>query len=209
MLGLQNRPMVEEVGFARVLDAAGARTLVDKEAAGRFGIGKQEVVMSADAWIPVAVVPLTLMELGIVRRKTATTQQWNVYDLIGGTFVTAVDTEPERHPVPIDGALLPALQQLVEPARALDAVEAKWERVTSDDTKTKYRAQLTKLGVPEWHVPTTGTPAPFLYPLHLAIAKQKASERVIAVDSYRSRIDADLGHELSKSIASVRELIAT
>ena len=57
--------------------------------------------------------------------------------------------------------------------------------------------------MPEMNVPTTGTPSPFLYPVHLAIAQKNGTERVVAIDAYRSRPDADLGHELSKP----RELI--
>ena len=32
----------------------------------------------------------------------------------------------------------------------------------------------------------------------------KLSARLVAIDSHRSRVDADLGHELSKAIAAVR-----
>ncbi len=68
------------------------------------------------------------------------------------------------------------------------------------------RGQLAKLGVPDWHTATTGTPSPFLYPMFLAIARQKSgSERVVAIDAYRNRVDADLGVELSKQIAWVKE----
>ncbi len=42
--------------------------------------------------------------------------------------------------------------------------------------------------------------------MFLAIARQKSgSERVVAIDAYRNRVDADLGVELSKQIAWVKE----
>jgi hypothetical protein len=205
VLGLQNRPMVEEVGFPRVLAADAARQLVEKETGGRLGFGKEEVVYAGDAWIPVSVVQLTLMEVGIVRRKTATSQMWVVYDLIGGTFVTRLDTEVERTAVPLDGPRVEPKLKVVEPAKHLDAVVAKFDKVTSDDAKAKYRGQMAKLGVPDWQVPTTGTSTPFLYPVHLALAHRSGSERIVAIDAYRSRVDADLGYELSKSIAWVRQ----
>ena len=41
--------------------------------------------------------------------------------------------------------------------------------------------------------------------VHLAIAQKNGTERVVAIDAYRSRVDADLGHELSKAITWVRE----
>ena len=50
---------------------------------------------------------------------------------------------------------------------------------------------MVNLGVPDWHVPTTGTPSPFLYPVHLAIAQKNGTQRVVAIDAYRSRVDAD------------------
>ncbi len=209
VLGLQNRPMVEEVGFPRHKPTDAARQLVEKEASGRFGIGRETVVAGGDAWIPVSVVPLTLMEVGILRRKTAATQMWAVYDLIGGTFVTGLDAEPERTPVQLDGPRLEPRLKIPEPAKRLDKIVASYRKVTSDDAKAKYRGQMANLGVPDWQVPTTGTPTPFLYPVHLAIAQQKnGSERVIAIDAFRSRVDADLGYELSKIIASVRDKLA-
>ena len=80
------------------------------------------------------------------------------------------------------------------------------DQVTSEQAIKKYRGQLAELGVPDWHTATTGTPSPFLYPMFLAIARQKSgSERVVAIDAYRNRVDADLGVELSKQIAWVKE----
>ena len=207
--GIQNRPMVEEVGFARLLTTGGARELVDKEAAGRFGIGKEEVVWSADAWMPVAVVQLTLLEMQLVRRQTRTSQAWTVYDLLAGTFVTRLDTEPTPAPVHLDGPVLEPKLKLKDPAKALDDVITRYEKVTSDDAKSKYRKQLANLGVPDYHTATTGGTAPFLYPVHIAIVRQKGgTERVVAVDSFRSRVDADLGLNMSKSISWIRESIA-
>ena len=197
--------MVAEVEFPRLLDTANSRQLVEKETSRRFGIGKEEVVWSDDAWVPVSVVPLTLMEMGIVRRKTATSQKWAVYDLIGGTFVTGLDTEPARTPVELDGGTIKPQLNVVDPRKTLDAIVAKYDKVTSDDAKAKWRGQMANLGVPDWHVPTTGTPSPFLYPVHLAIARKNGTERVVAIDAYRSRVDADLAHELSKAITWVRE----
>ena len=85
---------------------------------------------------------------------------------------------------------------------------AKYNKVTSDDATAKYRGQMTNLGVPEMNVPTTGTPSPFLYPMHLAIACKNGTERVVAIDAYRSRLDADLGQEMSKAITWIRESLA-
>lgn len=206
VLGLQNRPMVEEVGFPRLLDEDGAARLLEKEASGRFGIGREEVVWSGSVWIPVSVVQLTLMKMKLVRRQTRTSSAWAVYDLIAGTFVTGLDAEPDRTPVAVDGGMLRSRMKAVEPAKRLDKVIASYDRVTSDSAKEKYRGQLGALGVPDWHTATTGDSHPFLYPLYLAIAQQKAgTERVVAVDAYRSRVDADLSLGLSKSITWVRD----
>jgi len=41
--------------------------------------------------------------------------------------------------------------------------------------------------------------------VHLAIAQKNGAERAVAIDAYRSRENADLGHELSNAIAWVRE----
>jgi hypothetical protein len=207
--GIQNRPIVEEVGFARLLASADAREIVDKEAAGRFGIGKEEVVWSSDVWIPVAVVQLTLLEIQRVRRQTRTSQAWTVYDLLAGTFVTRLDNEPARTPVHLDGPVLAPKLKLKDPAKTLDDVITRYEKVTSEDAKGRYRQQLANLGVPALHTATTGGTAPFLYPLHVAIVRQKGgTERVIAVDSFRSRVDADLGLSMSRLISWIRESIA-
>lgn len=171
------------------------------------GIGNEEVVLSADAWLPVAVVQLTLMEMRLFGRSRAgTSQAWAVYDLLAGTFVTRLDEEPPRDPVVLDGGVIKHRLKLKEPAKKLDDVIAKYDKVTSDDAKAKYRAQLANLGVPDMHTATTGTSSPFLYPVHLAIARQKGgTERIVAVDAFRSRIDDDLSLEMSKSIAWIRE----
>ena len=121
---------------------------------------------------------------------------WGVYDLVGGTFVTGLDAEPERTPVQLDaGQIQPALK-VTDPAKTLDKIVASFRKVTSDEAKAKYRTQMRDLGVPDLQVPTTGTSSPFLYPVHLAIAWKGSTERVIAIDGFRSRPDADLGHEL-------------
>ncbi len=205
LVGLQNRPMIEEVGFPRLLAPEAARALVGKETSGRLGIGKEEVTWSGDAWLPVSVVQMTLMQMGSLRRKTAASQMWGVYDLIGATFVTALDAEPERTPVQLDaGQIQPALK-VTDPAKTLDKIVEAFRKVTSDDAKAKYRGQMANLGVPDWQVPETGTSSPFLYPLHLAIAQKGNTERVVAIDAYRSRPDPDLAHELTKAIVNVRQ----
>jgi hypothetical protein len=157
----------------------------------------------------VAVVQLTLLEMQLVRRQTRTSQAWTVYELLAGTFVTRLDAEPTSEPVCLDGPLLAPKLKLKDPAKALDDVIARYEKVTSDDAKSKYRKQLADLGVPDFHTATTGGTAPFLYPVHVAIVRQKGgTERVVAVDSFRSRVDADLGLNMSKSISWIRESIA-
>jgi len=39
--------------------------------------------------------------------------------------------------------------------------------------------------VPDRQVPTTGTPMPFLYPVHLTIAQRNGTERIVAIDDNR------------------------
>ena len=128
---------------------------------------------------------------------------WATYDLIGGTFVTGLDDEPERTPVKLDGPRLERLLKVVDPAKSLDKIVASYRKATTDNTIAKWRGQMANLGVPDRQVPTTGTPTPYLYPVHLAIAEKNGSQRVIAIDAFRMRVDADLGHELSKTIAAV------
>lgn len=205
---LQNRPMVEEVGFPRLLDASAAGALIAKETSGRLGIGKEEVVWAGDAWIPVVVLQLTLRKYGPFQRKAATTPAWGIYDLVGGTFVTRLDSEPERTAVRLDGPKVDQLLKLGEPAKTLEVIIGRWNKASGEATIAKYRAEMSRLGVPEMHTATVGTSSPFLYPVHLAIARAKSgTERVIAIDAYRSRPDADLGLALSRQIAPVRSAI--
>ncbi len=208
VLNLQNRPMVEEVGFPRVLDAAGVEPLVAKETGGTLGIGKAEIVWQGPAWIPVALVQLTLRKYGPFQRKAATVSAWAVYDLIGGTFVTRLDSEPDRTPVSLDGPKLDHLLKLTAPAKTLDTIIGKWAKVTSEAATKKHRTEMDRLGIPEMHTATVGTSTPFLYPVHLAFAQRNATERIVAVDSFGSRIDDDLGRALSRQIASVRQSLA-
>lgn len=207
VLNLQNRPMVEEVGFPRRLDADGASELVAKDTSGRLGIGKEDVVWSGDAWTPAAVVQLTLRKYGVrqaITGKAATSQAWAVYDLIGGTFVTRLDAEPERTAVQLDGPKLHQLLKLPEPAKTLDTIIGKWQKATSETATQKYRAEMDRLGIPEMHTATVGDSLPFLYPVHLAIAQRNGTERVVAVDCFRNRLDSDLGMAFSRQIAPVR-----
>lgn len=148
LVGLQNRPMIEEVGFPRLLTGAAARALVEKETGGRLGFGKEDVTWSGDAWLPVSVVQMTLMQMGSLRRKTAASHMWGVYDLIGGTFVTALDTEPERTSVQLDAGQIQPAVRVTDPAKTLDKIVTTYRKITSDDAKAKYRGQMANLGVP-------------------------------------------------------------
>ena len=208
VLDLQNRPMVQEVAFPRLLTTADAEAIIAKDTGGRLGIGRSEVVWQGPAWIPVAVVQLTLRKIGPLQRKAATSQAWAVYDLVGGTFVTRLEAEPDRVPVELDGPKLDQPLKTSEPAKTLSTVIGKWDKVTSDAAKEKYRGQMGRLGVPDWHTATVGTTQPYLYPVHLAIARRNDLERVVAVDAFRSRIDDDLGSELSNQIAGVRTALS-
>lgn len=100
------------------------------------------------------------------------------------------------------------MMKLVEPAKALNKVIAALSKAKSDEAIERQRKRLTKLGIPELHSVTTGTPSPFLYPVHLALATRGNTERIIAVDSFRSRIDTDLGVDLTRNIATVRDSLS-
>ena len=204
VLDLQNRPTVEEVGFQRSLDTTAAEQLVAKETGGRLGIGKEDIVWQGSAWMPVALVQLTLRKYGPFQRKAATYPAWGVYDLIGGTMVARLDSAPERTPVQLDGPKLDQLLKLAEPAKTLETVIEKWHKVTSEAATQKYRAAMDRLGIPPMHTATVGDSHPFLYPVHLAIARRNGTERVVAIDCFRNRHDPDLDRELSKQIAPVR-----
>ena len=204
--GLQNRPMVEEVGFARKLDTAAAAALVTKETSGGLFGGKEELVWSSDAWLPVAVVQLTLMTTeGLVRKQTRTTHAWAIYDLVTGAWINRVDAAPERKPVQLDAGQVAPKLKLGEPARTLEAVVAKYRKVTSDDARIKYRGQMRTLGIPDHHTAAADRSEPFLYPVHLAIARQRGTERVIAVDANVSRVDNQLSTALTREISRIRE----
>jgi hypothetical protein len=111
---------------------------------------------------------------------------------------TCSTPNPKRTPVQLDaGQIQPALK-VTDPAKTLDKIVDSYRKVTSDDAKAKHRGRMAHLGVPDWQVSTTGTSSPFLYPVHLAIAQRGSTERVVAIDAFRSRPDHDLGHELTK-----------
>ncbi len=148
VLDLQHRPMVEEVGFPSHLDADGAEKLVAKATSGTLGLGKETVTVTGNVWLPVAVVPLTLLKAVAMRRKSATTQMWAVYDLIGGTFLTGLDEEPERTPVAIESPKIAPHLKPNDPVKHLNQVVERFEKATRDDTIKKYRSQLDNLGVP-------------------------------------------------------------
>lgn len=207
VVGLQNRPMVEEVGFPRELDDAAASALIAKATGGRMGIGKEEVTWEGNAWIPVALVQLTLRKYGPFQRKMATSQTWAVYDLVGRSFVTRLDEEPDRTPVAMDGPRLEQVLKLTEPGKSLESIIAKWDKATGEATIQKYRHEMDLLGVPAMHTATVGTTTAFLYPVRLAIASRNGTERVVVVDCFRGRLDDDLGRACSKQIAGVRSSI--
>lgn len=205
--GLQNRPTVQEVGFPRRLDDNDASALISKATSGRLGIGKEEVTWEGNAWIPVALVQLTLRKYGPFQRQMATSQAWAAYDLVGGAFVTRLDEEPDRTPVALDGPRVEQILKLTDPVRSLETVIARWDKATADATIRRYRAEMDRLGIPAMHTATVGTSTLFLYPVRLAIAARNGTERIVVVDCFRGRLDDDLDRALSKQISSVRSSI--
>jgi hypothetical protein len=77
--------------------------------------------------------------------------------------------------------------------------------VTSDDARAKYRVQMRALGVPDDHTASADRSDPFLYPVHLAIARQKGTERVVAIDAAVGRVDNELSAALTREISRIRE----
>ena len=202
--GLQNRPMTQEVGFPRRLSQTVAEQMIEKAASGTFGIGREEIVWQGPVWLPASVVQLDLKKMKVLG-KVSMSQAWTVYDLVGGTYITRFDQEPERLAVDVDGPKIAERLKWTDPAKDLTKIIDKFNSVKSEDALAKYRGQMASRGVPNFHTATVGDATPFLYPAHLAIARSKnGTERVIVLDAHLSRTDDDLCNALSKVISHVK-----
>lgn len=207
LAGLQNTRLTEELGFPRLLSDEQAAQLAAQQIGGRLGLGKEEVVWAGNVWMPVAIVELNLMKMKLVGRATHASNVWTAHDLFAGTFVTRLDELPQLGPVPVDGPKIDPRHKMAEPARRLDQIIAKYDRARTDETRNKYRNQLTRHGVPERHTVTTANTSIALYPMHLVLLRRKDSERVVALDAFRVRVDDDLSLEMSKNLSHIRSSI--
>ncbi|TDT14616.1 restriction endonuclease [Ilumatobacter fluminis] len=207
--GLQHRPMIQEVGFSRRLSQTVAEQMIDKAASGTFGIGREEIVWQGAVWLPASVVQLDLKKMKVLG-KTSMSQAWTVYDLVGGTYITRFDQEPQRLAVDMDGPKIAERLKWTDPAKDLTRIIDKFNSVKSDDAIARYRGQMKAFGVPDFHTATVGEATPFLYPAYLAIARSRnGSERLVVLDAYNNRQDDDLCTGLSRVISHVKASLPT
>jgi hypothetical protein len=77
----------------------------------------------------------------------------------------------------------------------------------SDAARERYGARVLGLGVPLRHTVVIETSTSVTYPVHIAIAQRRQSERVIVVDAFERRVHERLSKALTPQVGWIREAL--
>lgn len=205
--GLRTGPTTREAsGFPRRATSAEVESLLSGAVRGRLGMAKEEIVWSSDAWLPVAYLRIALSRMeGVLKKTMQTTRSWNTYELVTGEIIRAWDAEIAAEPVDLDAQQVTAKLKVNQPGRAIDEAVAKHRSVTSDAARERHGARVLALGVPLGYKAVVESSIRVAYPVHLAIAQRRDSQRLIVIDAFERRVHERLCRSLSPHSGWIRD----
>ena len=205
--GLRTGPTTREVsGFPRRATSAEVESFLSGAVRGRLGMAKEEIVWSSDAWLPVAYLRIALSRMeGVLKKTMQTTRSWNTYELVTGEIIRAWDAEIAAEPVDLDAQQVTAKLKLNQPSRTIDEAVAKHRSVTSDAARERHGARVLALGVPLGYKVVVESSIIVAYPVHVAIAQRRDSQRLIVIDSFERRVHERLCRSLSPHAGWIRD----
>ena len=99
-------------------------------------------------------------------------------------------------------AMVPVLGGLAE---VIDEAAAKHRSVTSDAARERHGARVLALGVPLGYKAVVESSIRVAYPVHLAIAQRRDSQRLIVIDAFERRVHERLCRSLSPHSGWIRD----
>ena len=199
----------ESTGFPRRATSAEVESFLAGATRGRLGSAKEEIVWASDAWLPVAYLRIALSRMeGVLKKTMQTTRCWNTYELVTGEIIRAWDAEIAAEPVDLDAQQVTAKLKVNQPGRAIDEAVAKHRSVTSDAARERHGARVLGLGVPLGHQVVVESSTSVAYPVHVAIAQRRGSERLIVIDAFERRVHERLCRSLSPHAGWIRDSLS-
>jgi hypothetical protein len=203
--GALRGPLREAVGFPRRASPAEVGSLLADAVRGRFG-GKEEVLWSQDAWLPVAYLQIALSRMeGVLKKTMQASRSWNTYELVTGEIIRRWESQVATELVDLDSQSVASKLKVHVPARTIDTAIAKYNSVRSESARQQHGARVQGLGIPLGHKVVVESSTSVAYPVHIAIAQRRQSERVIIVDAFERRVHEGLTAALTPQVGWIRE----
>lgn len=183
------------------------RKTLDTQSRGLFGTGREDRVWEQLAWVPFHQLELhlsTVVREFLRRPTTKVTTAWALYNALDNRhyFSTTESMVPAEIQVPV--AISPKTTAKPIGASLVNTLK-KYQEVTRESSKARYRTQLQTLGVPDTVVSLTVEHATIVHlPFWVGLFHRRGTERLVAINAHTGTVDGSISQALTKSMAFVR-----
>lgn len=188
------------------------RKALEGQSRGMFGVSREEVVWAHLAWVPFHLVELhysTVVKEFLRKPTTKVTPVWSLYNALDDHHFLTETVQPPCPEVKAD-VVIPAKTKAKPLGVSLVTTLKKYQEVTTESAKSRYRQRLSDLGIPDTLVnlaveKTTTVHVPFF----VGLLQRRGTERLIAISANNGKFDAGVSESLTENMAFVRKAVGT
>lgn len=198
-------------GIIVKMEPAQARALIEREAKGRLGLAREEIVSMDPVWLPLHVLQIAdsrLQKERFRRPSLKTVWRLNAYEALTGAYLCAFDAWPETRPAAKE-CRMPVRVKASRISASIAKTFERYAKVVQESAKARHAAALHELGIPTpiEAVSVEGSRVIFL-PVFAAVLRSRGGDRVVAVDAHGGSVDPRIGIVLTANIAFLAECLA-
>lgn len=184
------------------------RGALKDQSRGLFGMSREEMIWDHLAWVPFHATELhfsTIVKEFLRKPTTKVTPVWSLYNALDDHHYLTATVYASCSEVQAD-IVIPSKTKPKTLQASLVNTLKKYQEVTTEAAKTRYRQRLKELGIPDTLVSLAVEKTMIVHlPFSVGLFRRRGTERLVAISASNGKFDANITQSLTENMAFVRK----
>ena len=207
--GQMNRYTIEILNDSSVPVSA-LRSTMESQSRGLLGFGREEEIWAQYVWVPFHLLELHLSTLvkEFLRKPTVkVTPVWAVHNALNNEHFMTLSVAPDTTSQNKD-SVIPVKTKPKAIATEFTTTLKKFQEVTTDSAKARYRGKLLGLGLPDNLQNLSVENVKVVHhPFFAGMFRRRGNERLVAVDAVTGKFDPATSQVLTENLSFVNKSV--